>query len=145
MLADARAKTLFCHRRKRGHGWFSVHGNGALKWRKCPPAWRSRLPRPGGEPALPTAGLTLHRVLHDGWPDFWCGRALANSVTVWAGLRLISFIPMEEMEASRLRPSRDDRGLCESNRLNPPCNPPQSAVTTAAFCRPACSAHANLP
>ena len=35
---------------------------------------------------------TLYRVLHDGRPVFWCWRVLANSATLWAGLRLISFI-----------------------------------------------------
>ena len=31
---------------------------------------RSRPPRLGGETALPTAGITLHRALHDGRPGF---------------------------------------------------------------------------
>ena len=36
--------------------------------------------------------LALHRALHNGRPVFlWCWRALANSATVWAGLRLVSF------------------------------------------------------
>ena len=30
--------------------------------------------------------------LHDGRPVSWCWRALANSATVWAGSRLVSFI-----------------------------------------------------
>ena len=35
-----------------------------------PPVWWSRPPRLGGETALPTAGFTLHRALHDGRPGF---------------------------------------------------------------------------
>ena len=35
--------------------------------------------------------VALHRAHRDGRPVFWCCRALANSATVWAGLRLISF------------------------------------------------------
>ena len=74
--------------------------------------------RLGGEPALPTAGLTLHRALHDGRPVFWCWRALANSATAWVGLRLISFIlitgppPVRCAAPSTVRPlARDPRVL----------------------------------
>lgn len=36
-----------------------------------------------------TGDFTLHRALHDGRSVFWCLRALANSTTVRAGLRII--------------------------------------------------------
>ena len=42
--------------------------------------------------------FALYRALHDDRPIFWCWRVLANSATVKAGFRLISFISFRKRE-----------------------------------------------